>query len=413
MTPRATTKNNFLPSLFQAAVRSSKPRPPLNMGPPTFIKETVFSSEIHSIEYRDSGAGVMSSPVRRNLIYETEIGGAAEVVFDDIEEIGPEENPAGLVPASCDVNVTYDLLQGEFPPPSLGGLSVKIEEDEDLLTQDPLGAAGQSLDNLCLGAEANYGNEIPPLPVLSDKIPDQHNPSSRIIGGITIAEYDGSPRRYRPRGSNETASNASSTSDVSKASGSGIAAAASAASASIPSGMKAVASSAGRPGRPGLRLPGFPQRVLPQAEASAAVANVATTAATATTSSSVNSSPVSLKETQEPKVEVVEEELLKFDDIPSTLTMTTMTPQDAKKSSPMAARVDVGIGAGPVLHRKPLGDDFDLRYEFSETRKVLEEFFQSSNEAMAADDLEKEFNELEYTLRRRSPLSQEQGKTRS
>ena len=79
----------------------------------------------------------------------------------------------------------------------------------------------------------------------------------------------------------------------------------------------------------------------------------------------------------------------------------------------MAARVDVGIGAGPVLHRKPLGDDFDLRYEFSETRKVLEEFFQSSNEAMAADDLEKEFNELEYTLRRRSPLSQEQGKTRS
>ena len=91
MTPRATTKNNFLPSLFQAAVRSSKPRPPLNMGPPTFIKETVFSSEIHSIEYRDSGAGVMSSPVRRNLIYETEIGGAAEVVFDDIEEIGPED----------------------------------------------------------------------------------------------------------------------------------------------------------------------------------------------------------------------------------------------------------------------------------------------------------------------------------
>jgi hypothetical protein len=42
------------------------------------------------------------------------------------------------VSASCDVNVTYDLLQGEFPPPSLGGLSVKIEEDEDLLSQDPI-----------------------------------------------------------------------------------------------------------------------------------------------------------------------------------------------------------------------------------------------------------------------------------
>jgi hypothetical protein len=98
--------------------------------------------------------------------------------------------------------------QGEFPPPSLGGLSVKIEEDDDLLTQDPLGVAGQSLDNLCLGAEANYGNEIPPIPSLPDKTADQHNSASRIIGGITIAEYDGSPRRYRPRGSNETASNA-------------------------------------------------------------------------------------------------------------------------------------------------------------------------------------------------------------
>ena len=374
------------------------------MGPPTFIKETVFSSEIHSIEYRDSGSGILTSPVRRNLIYETEIGGAAEVVFDDIGEIGPEENPAGIVPASCDVNVTYDLLQGEFPPPSLGGLSVKIEEDEDLLTQDPLGAAGQSLDNLCLGAEANYGNEIPPLPILSDKIPDQHNPSSRIIGGITIAEYDGSPRRYRPRGSNETASNASSNSDASKASGSGITAAS---AASIPSGMK-VSSSAGRSGRPGLRMPGFPQRVLPSTEAAvaASASNVSTSAAT---SSSVGSSPVSSKETKEPKVEVVEEELLKFDDIPM-MTSVTMPPLDAKKSSASSTRVDVGVGNAP-MHRKPLGDDFDLRYEFSETRKVLEEFFQSSNEAMAADDLEKDFNELEYTLRRRSPLSQDQGKT--
>lgn len=68
-------------------------------------------------------------------VYETDIGGSSEVVFDDIGEVlgGPVSS------GSCDVNVTYDLLQGEFPPPKVGGLSVKIEEDEDLLTsQKPL-----------------------------------------------------------------------------------------------------------------------------------------------------------------------------------------------------------------------------------------------------------------------------------
>jgi len=50
------------------------------------------------------------------------------------------------------VNVTYDLLQGEFPPPTLCGLSVKLEDDEDqedlLTSQKPYGATssiGQSL----------------------------------------------------------------------------------------------------------------------------------------------------------------------------------------------------------------------------------------------------------------------------
>ena len=73
------------------------------------------------------------------------------------------------------MNVTYDLLQGEFPPPSHGGLSVKIEEDEDLLSsQHPLGvdmsSVGQSLDNLCLGAEANYGSESSVAPSMNEKI---------------------------------------------------------------------------------------------------------------------------------------------------------------------------------------------------------------------------------------------------
>ena len=365
--------------------RASKPRSTVNP-PHTFIKETVFSSEIHSIEYRDTGSGLAASPARRNLIYETDLGTASEVVFDDIGEIIPEQNsPDRNSSTNCDVNVTYDLLQGEFPPPSLGGLSVKIEEDdEDLLTQDPLGGAmssvGQSLDNLCLGAEANYGTENPVAPSMHDKL-DQA--SSRVIGGITIAEYDGSPRRYRPRGSNETASNTSSNSDVSKTSAGG---------GSTAGSVKA--STANRTARHGLRMPGFPQRVLPPPE----------------TTSSATSSPVSTKkETLESKVvshQVEEEELLKFDDVPPTVT------HDVKKS--MKSDVDLSH----QLTRKNVGDDFDLRYEFSETRKVLEEFFQSSNDQSCLDDIEgknredaeRDFNELEYTLRRRSPLSHEPGK---
>ena len=178
---------------FQSEKRPSKSRPAAaNVCPPqpqhNFIKETVFSSEIHSIEYRDTGSGglLAASPGRRNLIYETDLGTASEVVFDDIGEIVPEENsPTNSSANCCDVNVTYDLLQGEFPPPSHGGLSVKIEEDEDLLSsQHPLGvdmsSVGQSLDNLCLGAEANYGSESSVAPSMNEKIDQVKTVQNRI-----------------------------------------------------------------------------------------------------------------------------------------------------------------------------------------------------------------------------------------
>ena len=249
-----------------------------------------------------------------------------------------------------------------------------------------MSSVGQSLDNLCLGAEANYGSENTSTFISGQEKMDQA--STRVIGGITIAEYDGSPRRYRPRGSNETASNASSNSDVSKASAGG-------GGSSMPvaaSNVSNVKASAGnRTGRHGLRMPGFPQRVLPPPE----------------TSSSVNSSPVSVKkETSEMNVDnnqVEEEELLKFDDVPPAVPS-----HDLKKATKNVTKSDVS--------RK--NDDFDLRYEFSETRKVLEEFFQSSNEqeaihdedlARSNEEAERDFNELEYTLRRRSPLAHEPG----
>lgn len=93
------------------------------------LKETVFSSEIHSIEYNSpissNGSSTSSndSPKMamtqkaKNINVDTGV-----VVFDDIKD--------------CDVNVTYDLIDGEFPPPNISGLSVR--DPNDLLTSDDL-----------------------------------------------------------------------------------------------------------------------------------------------------------------------------------------------------------------------------------------------------------------------------------
>jgi hypothetical protein len=98
---------------------------------------------------------------------------------------------------------------------------------------------------------------------------------------------------------------------------------------------------------------------------------------------------------------VEEEELLKFDDIPVSAPLAT--------SQMMMSKQNDLFSSNP----RPKMTDFDLRFEFSETRKVLEEFFPPNS--MPEEDLltkagSKDFNELEYTLRRRSPISHEQGK---
>ena len=94
-----------------------------------------------------------------------------------------------------------------------------MRDPNDLLTSDdlPRPRSDHDLDGLCFGSddgdrrsEASSGG------------------GSKIIGDITIAEYEGSPRRYKPR-------------------------------KSPPQKPKQQNQNA----RPPLRLPGFPQRVLP------------------------------------------------------------------------------------------------------------------------------------------------------
>ena len=275
------------------------PYQPQQQGPCKVLKETVFSSEIHSIEYNSPMASMASlssgssndspkvsarhvhGPPAHYIAATNRPGMGAKninvdtgvVVFDDIKD--------------CDVNVTYDLIEGEFPPPNISGLIVR--DPNDLLTSDDLPVrVNRSDDDVDGQSQASSGG-------------------SKIIGDITIAEYEGSPRRYRPRaggpGGPEPEGGAPTTKPVMTK-------------------------------RP-LKLPGFPQRVLPQPE------QVEPTAA----------EPNKI-EPMEP-----EEELLKFED-------------DQASSEP------------PTSASEVKSDDYDskMRYEFSETRKVLDEFFHKESE---------------------------------
>lgn len=288
---------------------------------PKVLKETVFSSEIHSIEYNSpmassgssSGnspkmlmASGMKQPQRaKNINVDTGV-----VVFDDIKD--------------CDVNVTYDLIDGEFPPPNISGLIVR--DPNDLLTSDDLprgrNNTADDLEGFCFGSDEG------------DRRSEASSGGSKIIGDITIAEYEGSPRRYRPRPSPPQTCE------------------------SVPKQPKS---------RPPLRLPGFPQRVLPaQADD--------------------KSSPPPRSSSSSGSVEKTEE-LLKFEE-----------PLKSQQQQPPSSSSN---------------NDYEskMRYEFSETRKVLDEFFHkedmiAANSAAAeepaqtSEKQESNFSDLNYVLRK-------------
>ena len=195
------------------------------------------------------------------------------MVFDDIKD--------------CDVNVTYDLIEGQFPPPNISGLVVR--DPNDLLTSDDLPAK-----------PSNYSD-----PDLDERRSEASSQGSKIIGDITIAEYEGSPRRYRPR-------------------------------VSPPQSCEPVPKNGGHgPKRP--KLPGFPQRVLPAAAATPHVIP-----------------PAETNEVRPPS-----EELLKFEDTDG------LNHHDHSSLEVKSGQSDY---------------ESKMRYEFSETRKVLDEFFHKEAE---------------------------------
>ena len=148
--------------------------------------------------------------------------------------LAPPPMPQGPITATPVLTGVDDLLAQTPPMPS-------SEEEEDAEDRS------ESLDNLRLGAEAQDN--------ISVTSSSQSESASRVIGGIHIAEYEGSPRRYRPRGG---ADPKSSRGAAKQRTGGGAGAA--------------------------RLLPGFPQRVLPAEAATAAPAAEASTASSSNSS---------------------------------------------------------------------------------------------------------------------------------
>ncbi|XP_049814625.1 uncharacterized protein LOC126262221 isoform X5 [Schistocerca nitens] len=156
---------------------------------------------------------------------------------------------------------------------------------------------------------------------------------ARVIGGLPIAQYEGSPRRYGPRQSSVSRHGTHSV--------------------SLPSAQSLLNSPSVYPPRPG-----FPQRIL--------------------TSQQQQASSQQPQQQQSPQ-----------------------QPQQDEQETETGSSGGDGTGTGA----------FDYLYEFSETRKVLEEFFkcppensvnhtqQQQQQQQAASD---SFRELEYELRRQA-----------
>jgi hypothetical protein len=327
------------------------------------VRETVFSSEIYE---------KTTAKPRQDSV-------TAIPIETDIVDCG-------------DINVTYDLMEGAALD---SGLVVKA-------------CKGGSSDPDTASLASSSCHSSADLSSLGGAI------QKNVIGGVTIAEYEGSPRRYRPRKQDlEGGKRAAASSSKRRA------------------GHNSSASAAAGAGK----VPGFPQRVLPPTSTAAATTANDVVPAPATASSSSSSSPASnssaaqkgmqrhhhqeLSEKEEassppPHAPTATDVLVQFDEV---------LQEEEDDSSSRHEQEQTVISEPPSLPpavsvRSVKDGGYDYQYEFSETRKVLDEFFTDPMSNMedvgAAVDLtmasssrrivapEENFMDLNYTLTRRS-----------
>ena len=350
------------------------------------VRETVFSSEIYE---------KMTTKPRQDPAVET-----------DIVDGG-------------DVNVTYDLMEGAGLD---SGLVVKAcnKSDPDTVSLNS-SSCHSSADLSSLGGSGGV--------------------HKNVIGGVTIAEYEGSPRRYRPRKhemggdqSGEVTSSGKKQSSSSKRRGAA-------------TGSRSGGGAQGVGASSGPKMPGFPQRVLPAAVAAEPAAVPTASSSSSSSSPSLNSSGAAQRRKKEaagsPSSTTTQQVLVKFED--ATPTSEAKGGAAASASGSSAAETEpetvagreTGVVAATAVASKPpataLGaavvaasssgsstprtkdGGYDYQYEFSETRKVLDEFFTSDTTIkQAAAPIatvessrrlpapEENFMDLNYTLTRRS-----------
>ena len=301
-----------------------------------------------------------------------------------------QETETDIVDCGDDVNVTYaDIMEGAAVADS--GLVVK---------SCVVGGGGKgSSDPDTVSLNSSSCHSSADLSSLGSK---------NVIGSVTIAEYEGSPRRYRPRKSDEGAAPAAAGT---KKSSSG--------------GARRRIAPGGAGSSPG-KVPGFPQRVIPAPkEVAPAVATTATAASSPPSSPSSTSSSVTQKRKQQSTeaeaptpaaatavaevAAVSHEVLVKFDEAlqekggEASEEGVEYEDPTARQKLREAARSSGGGGKD---------GGYDYQYEFSETRKVLDEFFPAGKSAVAAESTAKcvaapedNFMDLNYTLTRRSANS--------
>jgi len=371
---------------------------------PSRMRETIFSTEVHSVEYEKD--------VDRSVLPADIIGGTGglpgslggTVFFDDIGDLESEES-FSVSQSHCepDPNVTYDLIEGHLPPPGLSVLpgdsrtytNQNRSSVDELLSQTPVSEAGSQpghhTPSFCLDAtdsgvdagDQHHSNNN--SPVLSSRL-TPHSPHSASldnlyledtdsgpgqVGGVgldslTIAEYEGSPRRYGRRPATTDRGLVPSLVSASHSSAS--------------SGPTSVASSksVSPSRRSGGRRPGFPQRVLStQPKPSGPIASVAELDLAPVLGSQVlavaeaRTTIVDIPCDHDVQVSAAAGPLLHFDDV-STVDQVVVSSEPVVDGEEMSTRTFLP----PVVP----DNSYDYRYEFSETRKVLEEFFKAETE---------------------------------
>ncbi|XP_065335655.1 histone-lysine N-methyltransferase SETD1B-like isoform X3 [Cloeon dipterum] len=276
--------------------RSTHAQPP----PLEMVTETVFSTEVRSIRrVSDASRFRGGQQAQQPVVYEAPVApGAAEVVvFDDIGD--------------C---LTTDQQQQQHLGRQLHASSRHHEDDSSAGSS----STGRDTPPAYHRPPADFFKVLGPSGSDADTDPlsPERSRAPRVIGGLPIAEYEGSPRRYGPRQLSDSPSSQQQQTPTGPL------------IQGLPSAQSLLSSPSVFPPRPG-----FPQRVVS-------------------------------KDAEDQEEEDIQES-------PKLL---------------------------PIVSSESANAAFDYLYEFSETRKVLEEFFKPSSPL----PIEVDFAELDYNLHRQA-----------